>query len=163
MARSEHWKKAVPLIQQWVECRFAKSGMSPWDYIDGRMNLGYVGIHRANFMKELAPLIQETKRQGWDDIDWWNHVNNRIYYFFHRASDKRPRKPCFAEWPGPIPPRPVKATTAPDVAAPPIPEELPLVAEGKGVWARLRGVFKGDQGDNLGPERDSETPPKEMR
>jgi hypothetical protein len=100
---------------------------------------------------------------GWDDIDWWNHVNNRIYYFFHRASDKCPRKPCFAEWPGPIPPRPVKATTAPDVAAPPIPEELPLVAEGKGEWARLRGVFKGDQGDNLGPDRDSETPPKEMR
>ena len=63
MARSEHWKKAVPLIQQWVECRFAKSGMSPWDYIDGRMNLDYVGIHRANFMKELAPLIPETKRQ----------------------------------------------------------------------------------------------------
>jgi len=115
MTRSQHWRKAGPPIQEWVLQRFAASGRSVWEYIDYHVTLEQVGINRANFMKELAPLIPETKRDSWDEGQWWNRVSGRIYYLFHKAGDKadrskgerRPRG--WGEWSGPRPPRPEEA------------------------------------------------------
>ena len=112
MVRTPHWRVAAPLIQDWVRDRFQKSGHSPWEYVNRQVTLEQMGIHRTNFLKELAPRISETKREDWDEIEWWAHVSNRIFYLFHRAADKADRSKgerrhrCWAEWSGPIPPNP---------------------------------------------------------
>jgi len=112
--RSAHWNDAIPHIQKWVLDHFEAAGKSPWD-VEHRVNLKDVGINPDNFFRELAPKIPETRKDHWDPDAWWRAVSGRIYYFFHRASDKadrstgKPRPRCWAEWPGPIPTRP--ATT----------------------------------------------------
>jgi hypothetical protein len=116
--RSAHWNTAIPHIQQWVLDRFEKAGKSLWDYIEYRVNLKDVGINPDNFFRELAPKIRQTRKDHWDPDAWWSAVNGRIYYMFHRAADKadrsagKPRPRCWAEWPGPIPPRPKIAEPA---------------------------------------------------
>lgn len=113
--RSAHWANAIPHIQEWVEDRFRSHDRSLWDYIDRKVSFKEVGINSTNFFKELAPLIPETKRDHWSDDEWWSHVSGRIYYFFHKPRDRadrangKPRPRRWAEWTGPIPPRPEEA------------------------------------------------------
>ena len=94
MARTAEWKSFAIAVSEWALENIGPDKL--WSYIDGQRKLNDIGFTAGAIKRvpELTVLIPVGKE---------HQIGNRIYYLFHNASEQKPRKNCWGEWPLAIP------------------------------------------------------------